>query len=125
MTKHKVVLVPFPFDDLTGTKVRPAVCLTDPIGQHRHVVLAFITSRLSDRPLPTDIILDQRDVDFSETGLRVSSMLQLHRVMTATTALIYRELGVMSPRLQAEMDKGLRHLFGLFKASHSGAVTGA
>jgi len=34
MTKHKVVLVPFPFDDLSSTKVRPAVCLTDLIGPH-------------------------------------------------------------------------------------------
>jgi len=31
MTKGKVVLVPFPFDDLSATKVRPAVCLTGPI----------------------------------------------------------------------------------------------
>jgi len=30
MTRGKVVLVPFPFDDLSAAKVRPAVCLTDP-----------------------------------------------------------------------------------------------
>jgi hypothetical protein len=29
--KYKIVLVPFPFDDLTATKVRPAACLTDEI----------------------------------------------------------------------------------------------
>ncbi len=28
MTRGKVVLVPFPFDDFSGTKLRPAVCLT-------------------------------------------------------------------------------------------------
>ena len=32
MTKGKIVFVPFPFDDLSSTKVRPAVCLTNPIG---------------------------------------------------------------------------------------------
>lgn len=42
MIRGKVVLIPFPFDDFSGTKVRPAVCLTDPIGTHRHVILAFI-----------------------------------------------------------------------------------
>jgi mRNA interferase MazF len=46
MTKGKVVLVPFPFDDLSTTKVRPAVCLTHPIGPYRHVILAFITSQI-------------------------------------------------------------------------------
>ena len=30
MTKGKVVLVPFPFDDLSSAKVRPAVCLMEP-----------------------------------------------------------------------------------------------
>jgi mRNA interferase MazF len=42
-----VILVSFPFDDLTGNKVRPAVCLTDAVGAHRHVVLAFITSAVT------------------------------------------------------------------------------
>jgi len=36
MMGGKVVLVPFPFDDLRATKVQPAVCLTDPIGTHRN-----------------------------------------------------------------------------------------
>ena len=46
MARGKVVLVPFPFDDLSTAKVRPVVCLTDPIGPtapigpHRHVILS-------------------------------------------------------------------------------------
>lgn len=58
MTKHKVVLVPFPFDDLSASKVRPAVCLTDPVGSHRHVVLAFITSQIPIYLLESDFVLD-------------------------------------------------------------------
>ena len=41
MMRGKVVLVPFPFDDLSTTKVRPTVCLTDPIGTYRHVIMAL------------------------------------------------------------------------------------
>ena len=113
MTKHKFVLVPFPFDDLSSSKVRPAVCLTDPIGPYRHVILAFITSRISENPLPTDLVLDANDPDFSATGLRASSTLQLHRLMTATTALVRRELGNLPPRLQPDLDGRLRKLFGM------------
>lgn len=113
MTKYKVVLVPFPFDDLSSSKVRPAVCLTDPIGPYRHVILAFITSRVPATPLATDIVIDASDSDFSTTGLRVSSTLQVHRLMTATTSLIRRELGQLSPRIQAEVDNRLRRLFDL------------
>lgn len=44
MTKGKIVLVPFPFDDLSGSKVRPAACLTEPVGRYRHLFVAFVTS---------------------------------------------------------------------------------
>ncbi|MDO9128794.1 MAG: type II toxin-antitoxin system PemK/MazF family toxin, partial [Anaerolineales bacterium] len=105
MMKHKVVLVPFPFDDLSSSKVRPAVCLTDAIGPHHHVILAFITSRVEANTLATDFVMEASNTDFTSTGLRVSSTLQLHRLLTATTALIQRELGILSPRMQKQVRK--------------------
>ena len=113
MMKGKVVLVPFPFDDLSSAKVRPAVCLTEPIGPHRHVVLAFITSRIPSEVQETDVVLDSNRDDFAATGLRVSSTLRLHRLVTVTTSLIRRELGTLSPPMQIEVDDRLRKLFGL------------
>ncbi len=53
-----VVLAPLPFDDLTGSKVRPAVILTDPVGTHRHVVLAFITSAVPLALEQSDVLFD-------------------------------------------------------------------
>jgi len=113
LIRHRVVLVPFPFDDLSSTKVRPAVCLTEPLGPHRHVVLAFITSQIPGKPLDTDILIQPGDPDFAATGLRVSSALQLHRLMTVSTSLIHRQLGRLSPALQERLAAGLRGLFGL------------
>jgi len=113
MTRGKVVLVPFPFDDFSTTKVRPAVCLTDPIGPYRNVILAFITSRIPPDLLESDVVLDSTEADFATTGLRVSSTLRLHRLMTATTALIRRDLGELSPRIQAEVADKLRKMFCL------------
>ena len=113
MMKGKIVLVPFPFDDLSTSKVRPAVCLTDPVGPHRHVIMAFISSRMSVDQLETDLILNSGDADFAMTGLRVTSTLRLHRLMTVTTALIRRELGELSPQMQDEVANKLRKLFGL------------
>ncbi len=113
MTRGKFVLVPFPFDDLSTAKVRPAVCLTDPVGPHHHVILAFISSRIPTDLLETDLTLDSRRADFAETGLRVTSTLRLHRLMTVTTSLIRRELGTLSPRMQDEVADKLRKLFGL------------
>ena len=112
MMRGKVVLVPFPFDDLRTTKVRPAVCLTDPVGPHRHVIMAFISSRTPADLLETDLILNSGQADFAMTGLRVTSTLRLHRLMTVTTTLIRRELGELSPQMRDEVVNRLRRLFG-------------
>jgi mRNA interferase MazF len=113
MTKYKVVLVPFPFDDLSSSKVRPAVCLTEPIGQYKHVVLAFITSKIPEELLETDILIATDDEDFETAGLRVSSTLRLHRMMTATVNLIQRELGQLSEKKQETVKSKLKALFDL------------
>jgi hypothetical protein len=44
--RGRVVLVPFPFDDPSGSKGRLAVCPTEPVGPHRHLVLAFVTGQV-------------------------------------------------------------------------------
>jgi mRNA interferase MazF len=111
--KNKIVLVPFPFDDLTATKVRPAVCLTDEIKPHNHIVLAFITSQVSASSSDTDFVINQSDADFALTGLKVSSAVRLHRLMTVTKSIIRRELGQLSVRQQTEIDNRLRKLFNL------------
>ena len=111
--KYKVVIVPFPFDDLSGQKARPAVCLTDEIQPYGHVVLAFITSKLSANPSVTDFVIDLQDTDFALTGLKVSSTVRLHRLMTVNSKIITRELGEVSKNQQAEIENRLRKLFGI------------
>jgi mRNA interferase MazF len=111
--RNKVILVPFPFDDLTGTKVRPAVCLTEAVGAHRHITLAFITSVVPAQLEPTDLVLDPGDADFARTGLKVRSALRLHRMVTVSASIIQRQLGVLTPNLQAQVQQRLRALFAL------------
>jgi mRNA interferase MazF len=113
MIRGKVVLLPFPFDDLSATKVRPAICLTEPIGLHRHVVVAFITSQIPAPLLDSDLVLDEKSSNFATTGLRVSSVLRLHRLMTIAAGVIQRELGELPPAVLAEVDAKLKRLFCL------------
>ena len=111
--RGRVVLVPFPFDDLSGTKVRPAVCLTDAVGVHHHMVLAFVTSVVPQNLEATDVLLESGSADFSATGLRVRSVLRLHRMVTVSAGIIQRQLGVLTPGLQGEVRKRLRVLFAV------------
>jgi hypothetical protein len=54
--KNTIVLVPFPLDDLSGSKVRPCICLTDAIGLYQHVIVAFITSQISKANEQSDLV---------------------------------------------------------------------
>jgi mRNA interferase MazF len=109
--KHKIVLVPFPFDDLSSTKVRPAVCLTDEIQPYGHIVVAFITSRVSNEPSATDLNIDSSDPHFEMTGLKVSSAIRLHRLMTISRGVKKRELGELAEPHIAAVEGRLRRLF--------------
>jgi mRNA interferase MazF len=93
--------------------VRPAVCLTEPIGHHRHVVVAFITSRIQSPTLDTDVAIRPDDPDFAKTGLRVPSTLCLHRLMTIAGSMVLRELGMLSDSRLADVRLRLRRLFQL------------
>ena len=48
-----------------------------------------------------------------ESPRRGAGTVRLHRLMTVTTSLIRRELGDLTPALQAEVDARLRKLFDL------------
>lgn len=110
MTKGKVVLVPFPFDDLSSTKVRPAVCLTNPIGQYQHIILAFITSKIPGNLLDSDYVLDETHSDFTASGLHKPSTIRLDHLMTLRKSIIQRELGELSSETQAEIAQKLSQL---------------
>ena len=113
MPKGKIVLVPFPFDDLSASKVRPAICLTNSIGPHNHIVIAFITSQIPRDIEPSDVALNSDHPEFASMGLRVSSTLRLHRLMTISTSLILRELGDLPSDIHTEVSNKIKILFEL------------
>ena len=111
--RYSIVLVPFPFDDLTSSKVRPAVCLTSAMGTHNHVVLAFISSVIPANLESSDLLLDPNAAGFEHTGLKVVSVLRLHRMVTVSASIIKRKLGALPTNAQTEARDRLRALFGI------------
>ncbi len=94
--KGKIVLVQFPFDDLSDLKVRPAYCLTNAIGDYKHLIFSLITSRIPTTPLHTDLIIDLSHPDFGLSGLRQSSTIRLDHLVTLRQSMIRRELGSLT-----------------------------
>jgi mRNA interferase MazF len=111
MIKHAVVLVPFPFDDLSSSKVRPALCLTSEIGNFRHIVIAFISSKTPAELLPSDYLIKKGTSDWQGSGLAADSVVRLHKLVTIPRALIKRKLGKIPEPAAAKVRKKLFELF--------------
>lgn len=99
MRLDQIILVHFPFDDMSQTKVRPALCLTEPLGKKKHIVVAFISSRVPLELEPYDVVIDSQGEGFEETGLHTSSVIHLQRLLSVPEDLIVRRLGVLSKTL--------------------------
>ena len=69
--KFDLVLINFPFDDFKTLKVRPALCITERISVHNHVVLAAVTSNLNNATEKTDLIINCEDDDFKKQGSKL------------------------------------------------------
>ena len=82
MIKNSIVLVPFPFDDFSNSKVRPALCLTNEVSRYNHVIIAFISSKLLNDIVDTDIIVKKGSDEWKGTGLTVDSVIKLHKIVT-------------------------------------------
>jgi len=106
MKKGTVVLIPFPFTDLRGNKIRPAVVLNT---SELDVTICFITSELKWKT--------EYDVPISPSknnGLKVSSLIRTNKIATIDSTLVLGELGKLSDVEIVKLDKCLKKLFQLW-----------
>ena len=95
LQKGDIVLVPFPFTDLSGTKLRPGLVLwVDTMGYD--ITLCFISSQNISSLSPEEFILDPSYSDFTNTGLRVASKVRVTRITTIERKLITRRIGKLA-----------------------------
>ena len=111
MIKNSIILVPFPFDDFSISKVRPALCLTSEIGKYNHIIIAFISSKIPDDFIDSDLIIKKESKNSIGTGLYVDSVIRLHKIVTIPKSLIKRKLGTISKLVELEIRGKINNLF--------------
>lgn len=109
--KYKIVLIPYPFDDFSEKKVRPSLCLTNPISKHRQIILAPITSNIVNATEVTDLILKDDSLGFERTGLKTSSVIKLHRLITVSEDFILKIIGFLPDTYYDDVSKKIKLLF--------------
>lgn len=89
--KGDVVVIPFPFSDLTNSKKRPALVLSDFAGDD--VILCQITSQF----IKDNYVVSIADSDFISGSLHKPSNIRPNRLFTADRRLIERKIGSLNP----------------------------
>lgn len=110
--KGDIVLVQFPFTNLSQTKLRPALVLwADRTGND--ITLCFISSQNISTLSPEEFILNSSDSEFQGTGLRVTSKVRVTRIATLERQLIVRRLGRLGTQQTQQLNTLLLQAFQL------------
>ena len=107
--RGSVVLIRYPFTDLSGAKVRPALVVSPDnlLPRVDDVLCLFVSSSIPGALLPTDFVLESGHGSFAMTGLKLHKLALLHKT------LVLRVLGQADPALMHEVNQRLRLAVGL------------
>ncbi len=111
--KGIIILIPFPFTDLSADKVRPALIISSDTISGDDITVAFISSQKIKSLQPTDVVVKNTDKFFSETGLKGDSVIKVNKIATLDKKIILGELGEINQAIQKEVNKKIKILFDL------------
>jgi len=103
--KGDILLIPFPFTDLTGQKNRPALVL---ITADTDITVAFVTSQIKWQ--------DEHDLKLepsTENGLKKTSLVRLSKLATIYNELVIGKLGSLTETDIQQLNKNLIKLLQL------------
>lgn len=107
-TTGAVILVPFPFSDLSHTKLRPAVVLAD-AGRGDWVLCQSTSSPYAD---PHAVALE--NTDFARGALKFTSYARPGKLFTANDQLMTAEVGVLKKEAVEQL---VQAVVGILQAS--------
>ena len=112
MTDYKqgdLVLVSFPFSDLSTTKQRPALVLSvvTPRTFPKLFVVAMLTSQIESEEIEGDHIVK----DWKEAGLLHPSKVRLSKVVSLEEGLLKKKLGTLALKDRRQVKSKFLRLF--------------
>lgn len=105
-SRGEVVLVRYPFSDLSGAKVRPAIVVSTP-HISKDIFIVPLTSRTVSL-FPGEFVLK----DWVQAGLNVTTAVK-RGIYTVQQSLVVHKVGRLSDRDNQDLDDALRVWIGL------------
>ena len=110
---YKIVLIDFAFTESNRSKLRPALTLTKPSKQYGDLIVAAITSNIYREPQSGDVTIKKDEANFAKTGLKISSVIRLDKLVTIHVSRVKSQLGVLPQKYYSEISKGIKEVFSL------------
>lgn len=104
--KGEIVLIPFPFSDLSASKVRPAVVVGTSSEKYSSLFVIPLTSRIAQLEVSEFLI------DWNKTGLNVPSAVKRGCFMV-DQKLIIKKIGKLSEEDISKINNRLKTWFNL------------
>lgn len=108
-----MILVPFPFTDLSAQKVRPAIILSSPRQIKKNVIVIFVSSVLPAKISTLEILVKDTNPSFKKTGLKRSSVIKCDKIATLDQNIVLGEIGEVDARLQKQINRATKSALGL------------
>lgn len=105
-SKHDIILVRYPFSDLSASKVRPAVIVSAP-HPSQDLFITPLTSKINSL-LAGEFILS----NWAESGLNVATAVK-RGVYTVHERLVIKVIGQLNTTDANQLEESLRYWFGL------------
>jgi mRNA interferase MazF len=102
--KGDVVVLPFPFSDMSATKRRPALVVSDVFG--KDVLLSQITSQNNADPY----VIKLENSHFTTGSLAAASLIRTNRLFTADIDIILYRVGNISQAKYEEVSRMIANL---------------
>ena len=106
--KGAIVLIPFPFTDLSGQKLRPALVLAD-LPRNNDVIVVFISSLKIKNNNLLDILVKADKIN----GLKKDSLIKCSKIATLDKKILIGELGQLSFSIMKKVDIHLKKILNL------------
>ena len=102
-----IVFVPFPFTDMSGQKIRPALVVSS-VAKDRDVVVLFITSKQKASKKYTVPV-----VPSLQNGIKVPSVVVCDKISTLDTKVMLGSVGSLESSLLSQVGDTLRIVLGI------------
>jgi mRNA interferase MazF len=103
----QVVVFRFPQTDLEEGKLRPALLLGKLPGEYEDWLICMISSQTHQYVAGFDEIIQENDVDFGESGLKVTSVIRVGRLAVVSGEILIGALGQVSSERLSRVKKHL------------------